>query len=93
MTHRILRRRIAMPTFIAALACLAAAHAADGDLDAAFDGNGLLRIPTVPDNTDGAEAMLLAAGKHVVAGYAHSTRGDIGIVRLQSGLIFADGLE
>lgn len=67
---------------------------ANGNLDPAFDANGLVRIPVVPDNTDGAEAMILVAGKPVVAGYAYiAGRRDIGILRLQSDLIFADGLE
>ena len=52
-----------------------------------------IAICTPPQMRRAQAALALAAGKHVVAGYAHSTRGDIGIVRLQSDLIFADGLE
>lgn len=65
----------------------------NGNLDPTFDANGLVRIPVVADNTDGAEAMILVAGKPVVAGYAYTGQRNIGVMRLQSDLVFADGME
>lgn len=65
----------------------------DGTLDNSFDGNGVLRIAVASDNSDGAEAMTLAAGKPVVAGFMYSTGRNIGVLRLQSDLIFSNGVE
>lgn len=66
---------------------------ADGDLDATFDGNGVVRFELDPQN-DVATAVGFSAGKPVLAGYAQ--RGgdwDAFALRLQSDLIFADGIE
>lgn len=66
---------------------------ADGDLDTTFDGNGIVRFELDPQS-DLATAVGFSAGKPVLAGYAQ--RGgdwDAFALRLQSDLIFADGIE
>lgn len=64
----------------------------DGALDNSFDGNGLLRLP-VAETHDGAEAMTLAAGKPVLAGFMYTSQRDIAVLRMQSDLLFSDGME
>jgi uncharacterized delta-60 repeat protein len=66
---------------------------ADGSLDSGFSGDGLVRFELDPE-TDGASALGLQAGKPLLAGYAN--RGgdwDAFALRLQSDLIFSDGIE
>lgn len=66
---------------------------ADGDLDTAFDGNGLVRFELDPQS-DGATALGFSAGKPLLAGYAQRAGDwDAFALRLQSDLIFADGVE
>jgi uncharacterized delta-60 repeat protein len=66
---------------------------ADGDFDTGFDGNGVARFELDPQS-DGASALGFSAGKPLLAGNAQ--RGgdwDAFALRLQSDLIFADGIE
>jgi uncharacterized delta-60 repeat protein len=66
---------------------------ADGSRDSAFDGNGVVRHEVDPQS-DRAHALVSADGRPVIAGIAQ--RGDSWdgfALRLQSALIFADGLE
>ena len=66
----------------------------DGSLDDSFDGNGLVRI-AMTTNTDEAEAMMLAAGRPVIAGFGIVPGGhtDAAVLRLKSDLIFSDGVD
>lgn len=66
---------------------------ADGSLDNGFDGNGVVRYELDPQ-TDTATALGFSGGKPLIAGYAQ--RGgdwDAFALRLQSDLIFANGIE
>lgn len=65
----------------------------DGALDTSFDANGVVRVQVTAPGQDGVEAMMLVAGKPVAAGYAYTPGRNIGVVRMQSDLVFADGLE
>ncbi len=66
---------------------------ADGDLDTSFDGNGVVRYELDP-LSDGATALGFSAGKPLLAGYAQRNDDwDAFALRLQSDLIFTDGLE
>ncbi len=74
---------------------LVARTLADGTLDTSFDPglfpNGYTTIPMVENNTDAAEAMILSAGKPVVAGLSASTTS--AVLRLESNHIFSNGLD
>jgi uncharacterized delta-60 repeat protein len=65
---------------------------ADGAYDTSFDGNGVARHE-ITTTQDDAQAMTLAAGKPVIAGHTYQANASAAILRLQSDLIFADGLE
>ena len=65
----------------------------DGALDNSFDNNGVVRIP-LDDVDNGTEAMLLDAGRPLMAGRIWgSDPMRIGVLRLQSDLVFADRFE
>ena len=65
----------------------------DGSLDNTFSGNGVARY-SLSTSQDEAESMVLAAGKPLMAGisYVAGNRG-VSVLRLQSDLIFTDGVE
>lgn len=64
-----------------------------GAFDNDFAGNGVARY-ALSTNSDEAQAMLLSAGKPVIAGRAVVSGGTgIAILRLQSDLIFSDGMD
>ena len=66
---------------------------ANGSLDPAFDGNGVARYSVDPQGGSG-HAMTSHAGRPVIAGYARRNDSWDGFaLRLQSDLIFADGIE
>ncbi len=66
---------------------------ADGSLDNSFDGNGVARYQLSTAN-DAAHAIVLSASKPVIAGRTNVTGGSgISVLRLQSDLIFADGMD
>lgn len=65
----------------------------DGSLDNTFDGNGVARY-TLSTSQDEAQAMVLSAGKPVIAGRTYVSGGvGVSVLRLQSDLIFADDFE
>ena len=66
---------------------------ANGNLDTGFDGNGVARYMLASDS-DRAQAIVSSAGRPVIAGYA--IRGadmDGFALRLQSDLVFTDGMD
>lgn len=66
---------------------------ADGSLDPGFDGNGVVRHE-LDAQTDRACALAFAAGRPLVAGFAQRGNSWDGFaIRLQSDLIFTDGLD
>jgi uncharacterized delta-60 repeat protein len=66
---------------------------ADGSLDSGFDGNGVVRH-ALDVQTDGAYALAFSAGRPVIAGIAQRGGSWDGFaIRMQSDLIFSDGLE
>lgn len=72
---------------------LVARVAADGRLDDRFDGNGVARFMLSPDHHDVAYAVLLSAGRPVIAGRVSPGNASIAVLRLQSDWMFGDGLE
>ncbi len=68
---------------------------ANGNLDNSFDGNGVLRIELEPgSSSDAAVDVILSGGKPLIGGYANRAGNvDGAVLRLQSDLIFADGLD
>ena len=65
----------------------------NGALDSSFDGNGLLRI-SLSTTRDTAEAMVLSAGKPVIAGISEASDvKQLGVLRMQSDLVFSDGFQ
>lgn len=65
----------------------------NGSLDPGFDGNGVARYSVDPQGGP-AYAITLDAGRPVIAGYARRDDSWDGFaLRLQSDLIFADGVE
>ncbi len=67
---------------------------ANGNLDNSFDGNGVLRIALEAGNTDSAVDVILASGRPVIGAYVYRAGNvDGAVLRLQSDLIFADGIE
>ncbi len=65
----------------------------NGSLDNSFDGNGLRRI-ALSATKDTAEAMVLSAGKPVIAGISYvDDVTQLGVLRMQSDLIFSNGFE
>jgi len=65
----------------------------DGALDNTFDGNGVARY-ALSTSSDEAQAMLLYAGKPLIAGRTYVSGGvGVSILRLQSDLIFTDGVD
>jgi len=65
---------------------------ANGSYDTSFDGNGVARYEITATHDD-VEAMTLAAGKPVIAGHTYQTNASVAVLRLQSDLIFADGVQ
>lgn len=69
----------------------------NGSLDNAFDGNGVARYTLPNSQYDIAQAIVLAAGKPVIAGVTtaigSNSHDGISILRLQSDLIFTDGVD
>lgn len=70
----------------------------DGGYDAAFDGNGVrqLAMPVGTNTQARASALALPGGRPVLAGTLYDVVGArfaSGVARLQSDLIFADGLD
>jgi uncharacterized delta-60 repeat protein len=70
----------------------------DGSLDSTFDGNGVERYPIDPDGLtyDSVATLLLSAQRPVLVGMAFDNttpRWYSAVLRLQSDLIFADGLD
>ncbi len=65
----------------------------NGSLDNTFSGNGVARY-SLSTSQDEAESMVLAAGKPLMAGisYVAGSRG-VSVLRLQSDLIFTNGVE
>lgn len=66
---------------------------ANGSFDTGFDGNGVVRHE-LGTQSERAQALAFSAGRPVIAGYVN--RGDDWdgfALRLQSDLVFADGLE
>ena len=66
-----------------------------GNLDNSFDANGVARY-SLSSQRDVAESVVLSAGKPVIAGRTTPAGGiDVGIsvMRLQSDLIFTDGID
>ena len=70
---------------------------ATGELDDAFDENGVKRveIDEVANGFDGAFALALSGGRPVAAGYAQTQDAGfrMAVVRLTNALIFRDGFE
>ena len=65
----------------------------NGALDSSFDGNGLRRI-SLSTTYDSAEAMVLSAGKPVIAGISEANGvQQLGVLRMQSDLIFSGGFQ
>lgn len=63
----------------------------DGTLDAAFDGNGVIRIDVVDGETDSGRSIVFSAGRPVITGYGGADLEFATLLRLQSDLLFADG--
>lgn len=64
-----------------------------GSLDSTFDGNGVARY-ALSTSEDKAEAIVLSAGKPLIAGRTYVSGGvGVSILRLQSDLIFTDGVD
>ena len=64
-----------------------------GDLDNSFDSNGVARYMLSTARDEG-QAMILSAGKPVIAGRASvNGGGGVAILRLQSDLMFTDGVD
>jgi uncharacterized delta-60 repeat protein len=66
---------------------------ADGSLDTSFDGNGVVRH-SLDTQTDRASALVLSDGRPLIAGVAQRADSWDGFaMRLDSDLIFTDGLD
>ena len=65
----------------------------DGTLDPDFDNNGVIRIDMGSGDDDSAHAIALSGGRPVVAGISGPDRDTAAVLRLQSDLIFTDGVE
>jgi hypothetical protein len=66
---------------------------ADGSLDASFDGNGVVRHSLDPQ-TDRASALMISDGRPLIGGIAQRAGSWDGFaMRLDSDLIFTDGLD
>lgn len=65
----------------------------NGALDNSFDGNGLRRI-ALSTTYDSAEAMVLSAGKPVIVGISEANGVEqLGVLRMQSDLIYSNGFQ
>jgi len=64
----------------------------DGTLDHDFDGNGIARYEISPQQDDGL-ALALSAGMPVIAGHTYAPDATAAVLRLESDLLFADGLD